>query len=265
MRHKTPIGSVGALSASDGANFTNAGWQPFALTGSTVAASASYDPNSILSPSTLNTSASFQMMRLRTPTTGIFPNQAFVVHHDLRNMFGKGVVSGAASPQKMIEMMIQFPRNTALTIPSGTYAFMMLTDGHLSASTKGYGVQVRDDSGTGMRSYVVLNTSAVTYANVGATADAAGMKAAKLDIAFANNTQTKAISVTPLDNSGGQVGTSTAMAIDTTTRLIANGLTTLSCGFGWISGTVGATADVTASFKMYVHEPFALRGGSIDE
>lgn len=254
--------TISIASASDNSDFTNAGWRIFRMASSDIAASQSYDPNTILSGG-LAQSGSYQMIVLQTPTTGINPNQGYVVHHDLRNMFGTGISSGSFSPQKLVNLMIQHPRAATTPLPSGTYAFMMLTDGHMSGATKGFGIMSRNDTGTGLRAYAVaLVGSAYTLSN--ATTDSVGLKSVISAIYYNSNTQQHGLNAIPLDNSGGQIGGAANMGVDISTRANASGLTTLAVGFGWVSGSAGTLAAVTASFKAFVQSPFEMKSGSID-
>lgn len=262
-------GAGGPASGSDGANLTNAGWSIYPITSSTqsqpfgvVSATSSYDPNNTLVAGTLAMSGQFCMMKLQNPNTGNHPNTAYVVQHDLRGIYGTGLTGGTFSPQKIVNAMIQLPAGTPL--PSGTFAFAFLSDQHLSASNvKGFGPVVANETGTGMR--VKDDKSAAgTFVTVTATTDSVGLRAGLYHISFANSTQQKGADVVPLDSTGAQIGAATNMAVDTVTSANASGIQYLNIGFGWISGTVGQTASVTASFKALVSDPFGIRCGSLD-
>ena len=257
--------STSIASGSSDFNGTNAGWTIYPITSSTtsqpfgaVASSASYDPNNIGVAGSRSVSGSlgYSMMRLQNPTTGIMPNQAFTVQHDARSCFNGGLTSGSFNTEKDVELMIVIPTQ----LPSGTYAYMMATDVHISGTVTGYGVAVRSEAGTGLRVGVIRNVAG-TYTLTNATADATAFRAAKFDVNWQSSTTTRGISVTPLNAAGAATTVTAQFATDTGTAS-GGAKPYIHCGFGWISGTVGQTASVTASFRSFIAEPNMLRSGS---
>lgn len=257
---------TGATTTSGSSDFfgTNAAWQILPLSSSTqsqpfgaVASTASYDPNSIVVAGSINVSGSlgYSMLKLQNATTGINPSAGYVVQHNVKSCFGTGLTSGSFNSEKTVVGLIVLPTQ----LPSGTYAFMVFTDQHLSAAATGYGFAIRSEAGTGHR-MSALRLSAGTWTHTEATADATAFRAAKCDINWSSATNTRGIAVVPMNSAGAASTVATQYATDITTA-VGGAKPYVHCGFGWISGTVGATANVTGSFRTLIVEPNMFPSG----